>query len=470
MINKSMIKNHMITQKPEKRIHNYREVSQGYTNEQALDEAKRCLECKNKPCVKGCPVRIDIPGFIHRIVEHDIEGAYQIIRASSLLPAVCGRVCPQETQCEELCVRKLKGESVAIGHLERFVADYHSQNNTDKPIIVPTNGIKIAIVGSGPAGLSCANDLVKKGYQVDIYEALHIPGGVLVYGIPEFRLPKAVVEREISALIKQGVNIYTNVIIGKTLTIDDLFTMGYRAVFLGTGAGLPKFMGIPGEMLNGVYSANEYLTRINLMKAYDGVSKTPIQSAQRVAVIGGGNVALDAARWAKRLGAKTVSIIYRRSRTELPARYEEVVHAEEEGIIFRMQTNLQRIIGDDFGFVKKIQCVEMTLGELDDSGRARPIEKPGSEHFIDVDSVIMAIGTTPNPLISQSTIDLKTNQQGCIITTNNTGLTTRDMVYAGGDVVTGSATVILAMGAGREAAQAIDEKVTSDIFKKPPNI
>ncbi|MDD3127298.1 MAG: NADPH-dependent glutamate synthase [Candidatus Izemoplasmatales bacterium] len=470
MINKSMIKNHMITQKPEKRIHNYREVSQGYTNEQALDEAKRCLECKNKPCVKGCPVRIDIPGFIHRIVEHDIEGAYQIIRASSLLPAVCGRVCPQETQCEELCVRKLKGESVAIGHLERFVADYHSQNNTDKPIIVPTNGIKIAIVGSGPAGLSCANDLVKKGYQVDIYEALHIPGGVLVYGIPEFRLPKAVVEREISALIKQGVNIYTNVIIGKTLTIDDLFTMGYRAVFLGTGAGLPKFMGIPGEMLNGVYSANEYLTRINLMKAYDGVSKTPIQSAQRVAVIGGGNVALDAARWAKRLGAKTVSIIYRRSRTELPARYEEVVHAEEEGIIFRMQTNLQRIIGDDFGFVKKIQCVEMTLGELDDSGRARPIEKPGSEHFIDVDSVIMAIGTTPNPLISQSTIDLKTNQKGCIITTNNTGLTTKDMVYAGGDVVTGSATVILAMGAGREAAQAIDEKVTSDIFKKPPNI
>ena len=462
MINKSFKKNPMPSQNPEKRIHNYDEVALGYTYAQAIDEAKRCLNCTTKPCVQGCPVGIDIPGFIKCVAEENIEGAYHIISDFSMLPAVCGRVCPQEIQCEALCVRKHMGEAVAIGYLERFVADYHAKNSASIPTSIPQNGIKIAIVGSGPASLTCANDLAKMGYHIDIYEALHKPGGVMIYGIPEFRLPKAVVDSEIDNLKKMGVIIYTNVIIGKTLMIDELFTMGYRAVFIGTGAGLPKFMGIPGEMLNGVYSANEYLTRVNLMKAYEASSETPIHRTERVVVIGGGNVALDAARCAIRLGANEVSIIYRRSMKELPARCEEVVHAQEEGIIFRMQTNLQKIIGDDYGFVKSIQCVEMSLGEPDSSGRARPIEKTGSEHIIDTDLVIMAIGTTPNPLISQSTNALETDYKGCIITKDNFGLTSKDMVYAGGDVVTGSATVILAMGAGRIAAQAIHDKITNN--------
>ncbi len=461
MLNKSMVKNSMPLQDPKKRIHNFNEVSLGYTLEQAIDEAKRCLGCKHKPCVKGCPVAIDIPLFIEKIIEGDIEAAYQVIGKSSSLPSVCGRVCPQESQCEQLCVRGIKGEPVAIGRLERFVADYHHKHNHQETVKPLSNHHKVAIVGSGPSGLSCAYDLALLGYSATIFEALHIPGGVLVYGIPEFRLPKEIVRKEIQVLRDFGVNIETNVIIGKTLSIQDLFDDGFEAVFLGTGAGLPKFMNIEGEMLNGVYSANEFLTRVNLMRAYQQSSSTPIQIAERVAVIGGGNVAVDAARCAKRLGAKEVYMVYRRSMKELPARLEEIEHAEEEGIIFRLLSNPTKIIGNDKGFVQGIECVEMELGEPDDSGRRRPIVKKGSEFIIEVDSVIMAIGTTPNPLIASTTQGLDTDKWGCIITQDESGLTSKEMVYAGGDVVTGAATVILAMGAGRSSAKAIDEKLRS---------
>lgn len=459
MFNKSMIKNEMPVQDPEKRIHNFDEVSLGYTLEQAIDEAKRCLDCKHKPCINGCPVAIDIPRFIEKIMLSDIEGAYQVILESSSLPSVCGRVCPQETQCEQICVRGIKGEAVAIGRLERYVADYHHAQK-QKLITKPqSNHHKIAVVGSGPSGISCAYDLALLGYNVTMFEALHIPGGVLVYGIPEFRLPKEIVRKEIQVLRDLGVEIKTNIIIGKTLTVDDLFSDGYEAIFLGTGAGLPKFMNIPGEMLNGVYSANEFLTRVNLMHAYHQTSTTPIQIAKRVAVVGGGNVAVDSARCAKRLGAEEVSIVYRRSMNELPARLEEIEHAVEEGIIFRLLTNPVEILGNDKGFVKGIKCVEMELGEPDDSGRRRPIEKKGSEFELDVDSVIMAIGTTPNPLITSTTKGIETNRWGCIVTQDESGLTSKEMVYAGGDVVTGAATVILAMGAGRKSAKAIDQKI-----------
>ena len=448
-----------------KRIQNFDEVSLGYTLEQAIDEAKRCLDCKHKPCINGCPVAIDIPLFIGKIIEGDIEGAYQVIGKSSSLPSVCGRVCPQETQCEQVCVRGIKGEAVAIGRLERFVADYHHQHHQEKTMKPKANQHKVAIVGSGPSGLSCAYDLALLGYPVTIFEALHIPGGVLVYGIPEFRLPKEIVRKEIDVLKNFGVKIETNVIIGKTLSIQDLFDDGFEAVFLGTGAGLPKFMNIPGEMLNGVYSANEFLTRVNLMQAYHQSSTTPIQMAEKVAVIGGGNVAVDAARCAKRLGAKEVSIVYRRSMKELPARLEEIEHAEEEGIIFRLLTNPVQIIGNNKGFVQSIECVEMELGEPDQSGRRRPIVKKGSEFILDVDSVIMAIGTTPNPLITSTTQGLDTDKWGCIVTQDESGLTSKEMVYAGGDVVTGAATVILAMGAGRKSAEAIDKKIQMNSTK-----
>lgn len=459
MINLAKEKNVMPVQDPQLRIHNFKEVALGYTLEQAQEEAERCLDCKHKPCVNGCPVGIDIPKFIEHIIEGQIEKAYQVISESSLLPSVCGRVCPQETQCEALCVRANKGEAVAIGNLERFAADYHFEHFSNNSIKIQSNHIKIAVIGSGPAGLTAANDLSKLGYEVDIYEALHTPGGVLTYGIPAFRLPKDIVLREVEMLKAQGVKILTNVIIGQTIYIDELFEMGYKAIFLGTGAGLPKFLGIPGEMLNGVYSANEFLTRINLMKAYEKTSQTPIQIASRVAVIGGGNVALDAARCAKRLGAKEVYIIYRRSMKELPARLEEVHHAIEEGIIFKMQMNAKEIIGNTLGFVEKIRCVDMILGEPDESGRARPIEDSNSSQIIEVDSVIMAIGTTPNPLIIQSNPDINATRQGCIITLNKFGETSKEMVYAGGDVVTGSATVILAMGAGKKAAKAINLQI-----------
>lgn len=461
MINLSKEKNIMPVQDPNYRIKNFDEVALGYTLEQAQDEAKRCLDCKHKPCVQGCPVGIDIPRFINKVIEGQIEEAYRIISESSLLPSVCGRVCPQETQCEALCVRANKGESVAIGNLERFVADYHFEHENMNSLKIESNHIKIAVIGSGPAGLTAANDLSKLGYEVDMYEALHTPGGVLTYGIPAFRLPKDIVLREVEMLKLQGVTLKTNIIIGQTIYLDELFEMGYKAIFLGTGAGLPKFLGIPGEMLNGVYSANEFLTRINLMKAYEKRSQTPVQISKRVAVIGGGNVALDAARCAKRLGAEDVYIIYRRSMKELPARLEEVHHAIEEGIIFKMQMNAKEIIGNQDGFVQKIKCVDMILGEPDESGRARPIEDINSSHIIEVDTVIMAIGTTPNPLIIQSNPDIDSTRSGCIITQNDSGETSKEMVFAGGDVVTGSATVILAMGAGKKAAKAIDLKIKS---------
>lgn len=440
------------------RENSFLEVNCGYSDVEALDEASRCLDCRHQPCVTGCPVGIDIPGFIREIMAKDINKAYEIISLSSSLPAVCGRVCPQETQCEALCVHHKKGESVAIGHLERYVADtYYKQNHEVHKI--KQNGVKVAIIGSGPAGLSCAHDLINAHFEVDLYEALHVAGGVLSYGIPPFRLPKDVVKREVDELIERGVNLITDVIIGKTLTMQDLHEMGYKAIFIGTGAGLPKFMNIPGEMLPGVYSANEYLTRINLMKAYEKNSTTPIYKGKRVAVIGGGNVALDAARSARRLGADIVYLIYRRGRAELPARLEEVIHAEEEGIVFKLLTNAKEIMGDDLGHVKAIRCVEMILGDLDASGRRRPIENPKKQIILSVDEVIMAIGTTPNPLILGDTEDLHASREGCIIVDQDTNETTIPMVFAGGDVVTGSATVILAMEAGRKAAKAIINKL-----------
>ena len=438
----------------------------GYDEATALDEAARCLNCKNMPCVSGCPVNVHIPEFIAKVRELDFEGAYQVINRSSSLPAVCGRVCPQETQCESKCVRGIKGEAVGIGRLERFVADWHNSHSTAAPEIPKQNGHKVAVVGSGPSGLTCAGDLAKLGYKVTVYEALHLAGGVLVYGIPEFRLPKSIVQKEVDTLKALGVDVETNVVIGKTLTVDELFEMGYEAVFIGSGAGLPRFMGIPGESLKGVYSANEFLTRSNLMKAYTSDSTTPIMHAKKVAVVGGGNVAMDAARTALRMGAEKVYIVYRRSLEELPARKEEVEHAMEEGIEFRLLNNPTRIIGfenpDDRrdprnGFVTGMECIKMELGEPDASGRRSPVEVPGSEFVLDVDCVIIAIGTSPNPLIKSTTEGLAVNRKGGIVVEESTGLTSREGVYAGGDAVTGAATVILAMGAGKTAAKAIDE-------------
>ena len=456
MPNMNPKKNPMPSQEPDVRNHNFNEVALGYTEEMALDEAARCLNCKNMPCVAGCPVNIHIPEFIAKIRELEFEGAYQAISRDSSLPAVCGRVCPQETQCESKCVRGIKGEPVGIGRLERFVADWHNAHAGAPAAPAESNGHKVAIVGSGPSGLTCAGDLARKGYKVSVFEALHTAGGVLVYGIPEFRLPKAIVQKEIDNLIAMGVDVETNMVIGKTLTIDELFDMGYEAVFIGSGAGLPMFMNIPGENLKGVYSANEFLTRINLMKAYRENSDTPILHGRSVAVVGGGNVAMDAARCARRLGAE-VKIVYRRSESELPARREEVEHAKEEGIEFCLLTSPLSIKGDENGNVCAMNCQKMELGEPDASGRRRPIPVEGSEYDIDVDCVIMALGTSPNPLIKSTTKGLDVNRKGGIIVEEATGKTSRDGVYAGGDAVTGAATVISAMGAGKTAAKAIDE-------------
>ena len=439
----------------------FEEVATGYTYEMAIEEARRCLHCKNRPCVSACPVCIDIPAFIERVASEDIEGAFEILNRQSSLPAVCGRVCPQETQCESKCVRGIKGEPVGIGRLERFVADWHREHSDKKMEVPAQNGHKVAVIGAGPAGLTCAGDLAKLGYKVTIYEALHVAGGVLSYGIPEFRLPKAIVNKEVENLKDMGVDIETDMVIGKVLTIDELFEMGNEAVFIGSGAGLPRFMGIPGESLKGVYSANEFLTRSNLMKAYLPTSKTPIRTGNKVAVVGGGNVAMDAARSALRLGADTVYIVYRRGMAELPARKEEVEHAEEEGIIFKTLCNPVEIHSNEEGFVKSITCVEMELGEPDASGRRRPIEKKGSEFELEVDTVIMSLGTSPNPLIRSTTPGLETNKHGCIVTEGDDGKTSREGVYAGGDAVTGAATVIKAMGAGKAAAKAMDEYIRS---------
>ena len=464
-INMSLTRNAMPAQEAQVRAHNFNEVALGYTEEMAIDEANRCLNCKNMPCVTGCPVKIHIPEFIAKIKEGDFEGAYQIITKSSSLPAVCGRVCPQEVQCESKCVRGIKGESVGIGRLERFVADWHNTYCSEEPVRPESNGHRVAVVGSGPSGLTCAGDLAKKGYEVTVFEALHTAGGVLVYGIPEFRLPKKIVAKEIDTLKKLGVTIETNVVIGKTLTVDELFEQGFEAVFIGSGAGLPNFMGIPGESLCGVYSANEFLTRSNLMKSYLETSDTPIMKGGKVAVVGGGNVAMDAARTALRLGAEKVYIVYRRSMEELPARREEVEHAKEEGIEFRLLCNPIEILGyqnpenardPKNGFVTGMTCVKMELGEPDERGRRRPVVVEGSEFTIDVNTVIMSIGTSPNPLIKSTTEGLEVNRRGGIVV-NEEGLTSRTAVYAGGDAVTGAATVISAMGAGKTAAKAIDE-------------
>ncbi len=449
----------MPSQDPQVRNQNFDEVALGYTWEMAVEEAKRCLNCPKKPCASACPVQIDIPAFIKCVAEEDMEGAYRVLSASSALPAVCGRVCPQENQCEGKCVRGIKGEPVAIGRLERFVADWHREHSKDAPIKPESNGHRVAVIGAGPSGLTAAGDLARMGYQVTVYEALHMAGGVLVYGIPEFRLPKRIVEQEIDGLKALGVTIETNMVIGKILTVDELFERGYEAIFIGSGAGLPRFMNIPGESLKGVYSANEYLTRINLMKAYREGSATPIKHSKKVAVVGGGNVAMDAARCAKRLGAEEVYIVYRRGMEELPARAEEVEHAQEEGIIFRTLTNPIEVLGDDKGNVRGMRCVEMELGTPDESGRRRPVVKQGSEFDLEVDTMIMAIGTSPNPLLRSTTPGLDTNRHGCIVTRDESGLTSREGVYAGGDAVTGAATVILAMGAGKSAARAIDEYI-----------
>ena len=456
MANMSLKKNPMPSQDPQVRSGNFDEVALGYTEAQALDEAQRCLHCKNKPCMQGCPVMVHIPDFIAKVAEGDFEAAYQIIAATSALPAVCGRVCPQESQCEKYCVRGIKGESVGIGRLERFVADWHRQHAAAAPEKPASNGHKVAVVGSGPAGLTCAGDLARKGYDVTVFEALHLAGGVLVYGIPEFRLPKAIVQKEVDGLKAMGVTIATDTVIGRTVSIDELQQeMGFEAVFIGSGAGLPMFMDIPGVNYRGVYSANEFLTRINLMKAYRPDSDTPIQHPRKVAVVGGGNVAMDAARCAKRLGAE-VSIVYRRGMEELPARKEEVEHAEEEGIIFRTLCNPVEILANENDDVTAIRCIRMELGEPDASGRRRPIEVKGSEFELDVDCVIMALGTSPNPLIKSTTKGLEINRKGGIVV-NEDGLTSREGVYAGGDAVTGAATVILAMGAGKLGAKSIDE-------------
>ena len=458
MPNMSLKKNAMPSQDPNVRNKNFLEVALGYTEEQALDEAARCLNCKNHPCVSGCPVQVKIPEFIQKITEKDYEGAYQVIHETSSLPAVCGRVCPQETQCESKCIRGIKGEPVGIGRLERFVADWHNANVQEAPAKPVSNGHKVAIIGSGPSGLTCAGDLAKKGYDVTVFEALHLAGGVLVYGIPEFRLPKAIVQKEIDNIRKLGVKIVTNAVVGRAMTVEELLEEGNEAVFVGSGAGLPNFQKIPGESLCGVYSANEFLTRINLMRPYTYPEHdTPVKVGQRLAVIGGGNVAMDAARCARRLGAD-VSIVYRRSEAEMPARKEEVHHAKEEGIHFRMLTNPKAILGDENGFVRAMTCVEMELGEPDERGRRRPVPKPGSEFDLPVETVVVAIGNSPNPLIKKTTPDLPTETWGGI-TTDEHGRTGKKHVYAGGDAVTGAATVIKAMGAGKAAAKAIDEYI-----------
>ncbi len=459
MANMSLQKNPMPSQEPDVRNKNFEEVALGYTKEQALDEAQRCLNCKNKPCMTGCPVMVHIPEFIAEVAKGDFEAAYQIIAATSALPAVCGRVCPQESQCEKYCVRGKKGDPVGIGRLERFVADWHNANAKEAPEKPASNGHRVAVVGSGPAGLTCAGDLARKGYEVTVFEALHLAGGVLVYGIPEFRLPKSIVQKEVDGLKALGVTIATDTVVGRTISVDELLTeQGFEAVFIGSGAGLPMFMKIPGVNYRGVYSANEFLTRINLMKAYLPGSDTPIQHPKKVAVVGGGNVAMDAARCAKRLGAE-VYIVYRRGMEELPARKEEVEHAEEEGIIFKTLCNPVEILADENDDVNKIRCIQMELGEPDASGRRSPIEIPGSEFDLDVDCVIMALGTSPNPLIKSTTKGLEINKKGGIVV-NEEGLTSRENVYAGGDAVTGAATVILAMGAGKTAAKAIDEALS----------
>ena len=460
MANMSPTKNPMPEQDPNVRNRNFGEVALGYTKEMALDEAQRCLHCKNSPCVTGCPVNVHIPDFIARVAAGDFEGAYEEIKLTNSLPAVCGRVCPQENQCEGKCVRGIKGESVGIGRLERFVADTHAASGiAEKASEVKPNGHRVAVVGSGPSGLTCAGDLAAMGYDVTVFEAFHKAGGVLVYGIPEFRLPKAIVQSEVDALLRKGVKLVTDAVIGRAESVDDLFADGFEAVFIGSGAGLPMFMHIPGESLLGVYSANEYLTRINLMKAYLDEYDTPLKKVKSVAVVGGGNVAMDAARCAKRMGAD-VTIVYRRGMEELPARKEEVHHAEEEGIVFKLLNNPVKILGDENGHVSGIECVKMELGEPDASGRRRPIPVEGSNFTMDVDAVIMALGTSPNPLIKSTTEGLESNKKGCLVA-DESGATTRAGVFAGGDAVTGAATVILAMGAGKTAAQSIDAYIKS---------
>lgn len=456
MPNMSLEKIKMPEQAPHIRNANFKEVSLGYTAEMAVEEAGRCLNCKHKPCVSGCPVNVRIPEFIQKVAQKDFLAAYEIITDTNALPAVCGRVCPQESQCEAKCVRGQKGEPVAIGRLERFVADWYMENVDKMPEKPVSNGIKVAVVGSGPSGLACAGDLAKQGYDVTIFEAFHIAGGVLVYGIPEFRLPKAIVQKEIDKLSAMGVHVMTNMVIGKVLSIDELVEdMGFKAVFIGSGAGLPTFMDIPGEALVGVYSANEYLTRINLMKAYIKEYDTPIMHSKSVAVVGGGNVAMDAARCAKRLGAENVYIVYRRSEKEMPARTEEVHHAKEEGIQFHLLRNPLQILNDGTGKTAGIECQVMELGEADASGRRRPVPVEGSNYIIDVDTVVMAIGTSPNPLIRTTTKGLESNRKGCLVVNEESNQTTREGIYAGGDAVTGAATVILAMGAGKKAAASI---------------
>ena len=455
MSNMTRTKTPMPEQDPKVRARNFEEVALGYTAEQAMEEAGRCLGCKKPKCVEGCPVNVRIPEFIAKVAEGDFQAAYEIVTSTNALPALSGRVCPQESQCESKCVRGVKGEPVAIGRLERFVADWYREHVNTMPEKAPSNGVKVAVVGSGPAGLTCASDLAKKGYAVTVFEALHTAGGVLVYGIPEFRLPKAIVANEVKKLEAQGVEVMTNMVIGRVLSIDELFEMGYKAVFVGSGAGLPMFMHIPGEALKGVYSANEYLTRINLMKAYTEEADTPILRSKAVAVVGGGNVAMDGARCAMRLGAEHVYIVYRRGEAEMPARKEEQHHAKEEGIEFKTLCNPVEILGDEDGRVCGMKCIRMELGEPDASGRRRPVEIPGSEFVLDVDTVIMALGTSPNPLIRSTTPGLETNKKGCLIV-NEDEMTTRDGVFAGGDAVTGAATVILAMGAGKKGASAID--------------
>lgn len=457
--NMSLNKVPMPEQEPKVRAKNFLEVTLGYTLEQAIEEAKRCLQCKNPKCVGSCPVNINIPKFIAEIAEGNIEKAYEIISEDTLFPSICGRVCPQENQCEGVCIRAIKGESVAIGRLERFVGDYIRDNKLNTTTKIEKNGKKVAVIGSGPAGLACASELAKIGYEVTIFEALHKEGGVLTYGIPEFRLPKDIVRAEIQNVKNLGVHIERNVIVGNSITVDELIEEGFKAVFIGSGAGLPKFMNIPGENLKGVYSANEFLTRVNLMKAYEKDGHTPIHTGDKVAVVGGGNVAMDAARTALRLGASEVYIVYRRGEAELPARLEEIHHAKEEGVIFKLLTNPTEIIGDDAHWVQGLRCVEMELGEPDAGGRRKPQIKANSEFVMDMDAVIMAIGQSPNPLIKNSTDNLKTHNWGGIIVEEETMATSKDMVYAGGDVVSGAATVILAMGAGKIAAKSIDEKL-----------
>ena len=455
MANMTLVKTPMPEQDPQLRARNFKEVALGYTAEMAIEEANRCLGCKNPKCVEGCPVNVRIPEFIKKVQEGDFKAAYEIITSTNALPALSGRVCPQESQCECKCVRGIKGEPVAIGRLERFVADWYRENINAMPEKTPTNGKKVAVVGSGPAGLTAASDLAKKGYAVTMFEALHTTGGVLVYGIPEFRLPKAIVANEVKKLEAQGVEVMTNMVVGRVLTIDELFDMGYKAVFVGSGAGLPMFMNIPGESLVCVISANEYLTRTNLMKAYDESYDTPIIKSKAVAVVGGGNVAMDAARCAMRLGAERVYVVYRRGEAEMPARAEEKHHAKEEGIEFKTLCNPIEILGDENGRVCGMKCIRMELGEPDDSGRRRPIEVPDSQFMLEVDTVIMSLGTSPNPLLRTTTPGLETNRKGCLIV-NEDQMTTRDGVFAGGDAVTGAATVILAMGAGKKGAAAID--------------